>query len=122
MQSSFDLLMSLNKKGLTLTFMDGFLKVEPKSLITDDVRAEIKSHKPKLIEALLSVEHGAHKSDSSHSGISCWICRYYDGSGVAFPGTCRQFEISGQQAREIDSNKIDPDKGCHLYANQNRAP
>jgi len=77
------------------------VEVETKSLPTDEFRSEFKT-------------------DNSQKGNetpapNCWNCHYYDGRGAAWPGKCRYFELLGQEAREIDFNSIDPNKGCRFF-------
>jgi len=57
-----EILDHIKRAGLTITVIDDDrLLVEPKSLITDPIREQIRQHKADLIK-LLSGEHGTEES------------------------------------------------------------
>ena len=62
MQNIFKFIRSMNFKGLSLSVENGFLKVTPRSLLTDNIRAKVKKHKAEIIDALLAAV----------AGRSCW--------------------------------------------------
>lgn len=115
MQYTFKYLRYLFSKGISVSLADGFLKVEPRALLTNEVKAELKKYKAKIVEALLSAEADKPQKNSETSTPSCWDCRYYDGRGSTWPGKCRYFELLEQETREIDFNSVNPDKGCRFF-------
>jgi len=115
MQNSFRFIHSLHGKGISVLLVGDLLKVEPKALLTDEIRTEIKKRKVKLIEALSRVEPAVLGEGNQALRASCWHCLYYDGAGSSWPGMCRFFEQIGQEAKEIDFKVVDPDKGCRFF-------
>jgi len=108
MRNIFKFIRSMNFNGLTISVENEFLKVEPRSLLTDNIREEIKKYKTEIVGALLGTA-----ADSIHGGneipdSSCWGCAHYDGLGSAWPGMCRH----SYPSREIDTN---PDNGCRFF-------
>lgn len=115
MLNSFEFFRLLVGMGISVSLQDGRLKVKPKNLLNDEIREEIKSHKAELIDTILSINESAYRQRGiKKSRISCWCCAHYDGRGPAWPGMCRYLELSGKEAKEIDFNVVDPNKGCHL--------
>jgi len=53
MQNFSNLLDSMRMKGISVSLVDGRLKVEPAIKITDELRASIKEHRQGIIAALL---------------------------------------------------------------------
>ena len=54
MQNTSKLLTSLSDKGISVSLADGWLKVVPKKLLTNEIREEVKSQRQQLITFLLS--------------------------------------------------------------------
>jgi hypothetical protein len=108
MQNTSDFIKSLLGDGITVSLVDGLLKVEPKSLITEEIRTGIKKHKVMLIEALRHGRRAAKKN-------SCWTCCHYEEGGASWPGMCRYFERLGHEAKESDFKSVDSDQGCRFF-------
>jgi TubC N-terminal docking domain len=115
MQNGFRFLSSLIHKGISVSFVNGFLKVEPKALLTDKIRIGVKKHKAELIEVLLNNVSSNPQRYDKVSISSCWACQYYFAEGSSWPGMCRYFELLGQEAKEIDFYSVDPNKGCRFF-------
>jgi len=114
MQNTFEIIQGLKKQGIFLSLFQGRLKVEPKALITDDIRAAIKSHRDGITQALQKTLPG-----ESLPVPSCWTCRHFDGSSFSWPGMCRYFG-GVDSLKEIDTSLVDPDKGCRFYLPQKK--
>jgi hypothetical protein len=54
--------------------------------------------------------------------VSCFSCGHYDGRGSAWPGMCRYYETLGQEAKEIDFDKVDVSHGCKCYTARRLTP
>lgn len=108
MQNIFKLIRSMNFKGLSLSVENGFLKVEPRSLITDSIRAKVKKHRAGIISALSGTPLDPFHGGTEIPSHSCWACGHYDGRGSAWPGMCQ----SSYPSKEIDTN---PDDGCRYF-------
>lgn len=55
---AFDILNHLRERGVTLTpEPDGNIRVKPSGVLTDAERAEIRAHKPELIDLLRQTNH-----------------------------------------------------------------
>jgi hypothetical protein len=138
MQSTSELLTALSGQGITVSLVGGDkLKVEPRRLITDEVKGFIGQHKTEIIEALstcaqkggghvepvngevntipVSVHPPTVAEQSAPNSRGCFQCGHYDGIGAAWPGMCRFFETIGDSAKEIDFNVVDPLTGCKCF-------
>lgn len=91
------------------------IKVEPKKLLTDEFRSEKRIDRKELVDTLMGTELNNSQGGKETSSPSCWKCHQYDGTGAAWPGKCRYFELLGQEAREIDFNFVNPDEGCRFF-------
>lgn len=99
MQNIFRFINSSQTRAFHKPIVGDLLKAEPKALLTDEIRTEIKKRKVKLIEALRRVEPDVSRGGNQALCSSCWHCLYYDGAGSSWPGMCRYFEQIGQEAK-----------------------
>lgn len=139
MQSTCELLSALSLQGISITLVGDKLKVEPKRLISDEVKRQVGQHRAEIVSALTGgpakdstyakkgagqiesetisplLEHSRHESPVPKTR-GCFQCGHYDGKGATWPGTCRYFETIGEPAKEIDFNVVDPLHGCKCFA------
>lgn len=118
MRNTFEFIRSLLGEGISVSLAGDLLKIEPKALLTDEIRTEIRKHKADLIKALRRVEPDSRPEvgqTQTASGPSCRQCFIFDGAGSSWPGMCRYFEQLGQESREIDFKAVNPDNGCRFY-------
>ena len=52
MQSTYSLLTSLSSQGIFISLVDNKLKIVPADKLTDEIRAQLKVHKPEIMAAL----------------------------------------------------------------------
>ncbi|MCX5870562.1 MAG: hypothetical protein NTY00_07995 [Deltaproteobacteria bacterium] len=52
MQSTYNLLTSLSTQGVFISLADNKLKIVPADKLTDEIRAQLKAHKPEIMAAL----------------------------------------------------------------------
>jgi len=138
MQSTCELLSALSLQGISITLVGDKLKVEPKRLISDEVKSQIGRHRAEIVSALSGgpakdstyakkgdvqidsepnsplLEHSRHVSPVPKNR-GCFQCGHFDGKGDTWPGTCRYFETIGEPAKEIDFNVVDPLHGCKCF-------
>jgi hypothetical protein len=133
MQSTFEILAALSKEGLTVSLVGDKLKVEPRKLVTEEVKEIVARHKLKIIESLhlaavtlpaaevnpwgwlRPISYRQPCYAGRDQGPSCFSCKSYDGRGSSWPGLCRYPESIGRAALEIDWNVVDPVHGCGCY-------
>jgi len=115
MQSTSKLLLALSRQGVTVSLVGGKLKVEPRLLITDEVKKDIGRHKAEIIATLTDGMGCQSTPPSTPDSQGCFECSYYDGKGTGWPGMCRYFETIGKPTKEIDFNVVDPLSGCKCF-------
>ena len=98
-----------------LSFLPFKIKAEPKKLLTGELWSEMQTDEEEFVDALLCTELNNSEGGKDTSAPSCWKCQHYDGRGAAWPGMCRYFEVLGQEAKEIDFNSVNPNKGCRFF-------
>jgi len=133
MQSTSELFTALSGQGITISLVGDKLKVEPRKLVTEEVKEIVAQHKAEIIESLrlAAVMIPAAEGNpwdwvrpisdrqpcyaGKDQGPSCFSCKSYDGKGSSWPGLCRYPESMGRVALEIDWNVVDPGHGCGCY-------
>jgi hypothetical protein len=133
MQSTSELFTALSGQGITISLVGDKLKVEPRHLVTEEVKEIVAQHKAEIVESLRA-EVGVIPAAEGNpwdwlrpisdrqpcyagkdQGPSCFSCKSYDGRGASWPGRCRVPESIGRVSLEIDWNVVDPVHGCGCY-------
>ena len=75
-----EILRTLTDQGFTLAAAGGRLTVNPSSKLTDAMRAEIRAHKPELVELLTQAANDSRPpylppppASTSHAEIEAWM-------------------------------------------------
>lgn len=102
-----DLLAELSRRGVTLTAVGSRLRYHPRSAVTPELLAELRQHKPALLESLREVESENTETETSSNSAENrgfgsvvdpqWLKAYvavygcYPPQGVGGPGFTKQW-------------------------------
>lgn len=104
------------KTGAKLQVVDGNLSISaPAGKMTTEMLNDLRLNKSDVMAAIQGLTAVETPMGKNQIRPSCWACSHYDGSGASWPGLCRYFETIGQEAKEIDFNKVDPVTGCNCF-------